>query len=412
MLTRFSLSNVTLVTPTEVIPDSSIMIDNIKISAFGRKTASDFAALEPRFVYPALINIHDHLRGDYLPRVGPRRGRFYLNWSYWDNDLKSSKVYKERSNISAEDCYFLGAYKNLFSGVITVNDHFPHEMNSEFIPKLPVRVVTEYTLAHECSSFDLKWGDGIEIEFKRAREKNYPFITHLEEGFDKESQDGIFILENLGCLDDHDVLVHCIGFSDKDILLAKEKDVHIAWCPASNIFMFNVTCKIRKILQAGINVSIGTDSTHTGSINLLEEMRYGRRVYRSMYGEDLSARLITEMVTINPAKAFRKDNLIGSLKEGKLADILVIMPKDSDPYEALIKTNIEDIVLLLQEGTPIYGSPDYEELFKLRNADYSKVVVRGRQKLVKGDPAGLLARVREAVGFKKELDYMPIDNIP
>jgi hypothetical protein len=315
----------------------------------------------------------------------------------------------ERAKTSTEDRYFLSAYKNLFSGVVTANDHFPHEWNEPFIPRLPMRVIRNYTLAHESSSYDLKWGEGIEIEHARALKNNFPFITHLEEGFDEESQRGVDILEELGCLDDHTVLIHCIGFSDEDIQKTRRAGAHIAWCPASNVFMFNVTMKIRKMLEAGINVGLGTDSTATGSVNILEEMRFARDIYRKMYGEDLAARTLVDMVTVNPAKAFRMQKETGHLAEGKLADLLVIRQRKDDPWESLVATRVEDIELLVQEGTPIYGDARHEELFTARGGQYSAVSVRGRQMLVRGDPAGLMERVRKAVGFRKVLDFIPLD---
>ncbi len=111
----------------------------------------------------------------------------------------------------------------------------------------------------------------------------------------------------------------------------------MVWCPASNLFMFNVTCKVRKLLEEGVNVAIGTDSTHTGSVNLLEEMRLARGTYRRLYGEDLPARRIAEMVTANPARAFRLQESTGSIAAGKLADLLVLRPRVADPYEALLQ---------------------------------------------------------------------------
>jgi 5-methylthioadenosine/S-adenosylhomocysteine deaminase len=294
--------------------------------------------------------------------------------------------------------------------VTTVNDHFPHEYNEPFIPLLPIRVINAYTLAHECSSFDLKWGDGIQIEHRRAVQRGHPFITHLEEGFDEESQAGIDLLARLGCLDGHDVFIHCIGFSDRDIRRAKSAGASVVWCPASNLFMFNVTCKVRKLLREGVNLALGTDSTHTGSINLLEEMRFARLTYRRLYGEELPAKRIAEMVTINPARALWMQDRIGSIEEGKKADLLLIRPRRSDPYEALLEAQTEDIELLLLEGTPICGSADHEELFALRDRSYSRIKVRGRRMCVRGDPGALLARVRQAVGFKKVLDYLPVDD--
>jgi hypothetical protein len=410
MLNSYSLSNLTLVTPDTVLSRGSIQVDQKKLGRLGGKSKKDIRLPEGHAAFPAIINLHDHFNGNYLPKVGPKPGEYYLNWSYWEKDLRASDVIRvERAKISAADRYFLSAYKNLFSGVVTANDHFPHELNEPFIPRLPMRVIREYTLSHACSSFDLKWGDGFTIEHERAVQKDLPFITHLEEGFDEETQRGVETLEEAGCLDEHDILIHCIGFSDDDIAKVKKAGATVGWCPNSNVFMYNLTCKIGKIIAAGINVALGTDSTATGSVNILEEMRFAREIYRKMYGEDLSAKILTEMVTMNPAKAFRMQKQIGSLAEGKLADVLVVRQRHEDPYETLVDLRPEDIVLLLQEGTPIFGTKDNEELFAAREAQYNSVKMKGQEMLVKGDPAALMGRVQAAVGFHKVLDFIPID---
>jgi len=409
MLSEYSISNFHCVTPYKVKKNCALTISKGKIKSIGAEASKNFSSQETYYLYPGLVNIHDHFRGNYLPRIGPPEGTFYLNWLPWDNDLKASDAYKERSNINIDENYLLSAYKNLFSGVITANDHFPHKINDEFLPKMPIRVIKEYTIEHECSSYDLKWGDGIEVEHARAVERNYPFITHLEEGFDEESQRGVEILEELNCLDDHDVLIHCIGFSDEDIRKVKEAGAHISWCPASNMLMFNVTCKIKKILESGINVSIGTDSTHTGSVNLLEEMRYARETYRRLYNEDLPAEKILEMVTVNPAKAFRMYERIGSIEEGKNADLLLLEPVDKNPYEALVKAEPGNISLLLMEGKPLLGDLRYEELFIQTGTDYNRISLMGKEKCVIGDPESLLLTVQKKVGYAKPLDFMPID---
>lgn len=362
------------------------------------------------FVYPALINTHDHMRGNYLPRVGPKPGLFYLNWLPWDNDLKASETFTERSNLSVKEIYYLSAYKNLFSGVATVNDHFPQSFNKDIVPNLPVRVILDYGIAHEASSYDLKWGDGIEIEHERAVKNNWPFITHLAEGFDEESMNAIDTLESLKVLDDHCLFIHCIGFSDADIVKAAKAGVSISWCPASNMFMFNVTCKVRKFLEAGINLTIGTDSTHTGSINLFSEMQYARYLYQKLYNEELSARTLFEMVTINAARAFRMQDKIGSLDEGKIADILVLKAKTEDPYENLAGASMSDIQLLTIGGKPVYGNMRFIEL--LGGAvpeDYSVVTVAGLPMFIKGNPIALYKEVRRKVGFKKVLDFLPFN---
>ena len=411
----FALTGTTVVTPSAVRASSSLVVEGGKIGKIGAKARREVAVGPGSYVFPALINVHDHMRGNYLPRVGPNGDAFYINWSPWDNDLKSSGVYDERSHLSVENMYFLSAYKNLFSGVAMVNDHFPHEINEKFIDRLPVRVLREYCLAHECSSYDLKWGDGVKIEHTRAVERNWPFITHLEEGFDAEAQDGVGILERQGCLTEHDLFIHGIGFSDADIATIKKAGASVSWCPASNILMFNVTCKIQKLLKAGINVALGTDSTHSGSLNTLAEMKYARTVYREMYGEELAAKDLVDMVTRNPAKAFRMADRTGSIETGKLADLAVFKARDEDPYESLCKAEMSDLELLVIEGLPVYGELDkYGDLVKealsLRGEKgYSQILVGGRTMFVRGDPAGLYRAVRNAVGFTKKLDYLPFE---
>ena len=362
------------------------------------------------FVYPSLINTHDHLQGNYRPPVGPKKGTFYLTWLPWDNDLKASEMFKERSKLSREDLYALSGYKCLFSGVTTVNDHFVHNLNSQILPTLPIRAIQEYCIEHECSSYDLKWGEGIEIEHKKAKQKNWPFITHLSEGFDDEAMHSIEKLEKLNVLDDHCLFVHCIAFSDEDIKKTAKAGASVSWCGFSNMFMFNVTAKIRKMLKAGVNITIGTDSSASGSANILEEMKYDRELYQKLYGEDLPAKKLFEMVTINAAKAFRMQDKVGALEEGLLGDIIVMKGKNSDPYENFVNADMKDIELLTLAGKPIYGEMRFMDIFNGKlPSDYTQIKVGNREMFVKGDPAGLYNDVRKKIGFKKILDYLPFE---
>jgi cytosine/adenosine deaminase-related metal-dependent hydrolase len=361
-------------------------------------------------VYPSLINTHDHLQGNYRPPVGPKKGSYYLTWLPWDNDLKASKTFKERSQLTREDLYALSGYKCLFSGVTTVNDHFPHNLNSQILPTLPIRAIQEYCIEHECSSYDLKWGDGIEIEHNRAKQNNWPFITHLCEGFDDEAMHSIEKLEKLNALDDHCLFVHCIAFSDEDIKKTAKAGASVSWCGFSNMFMFNVTAKVRKMIKAGVNVTIGTDSSASGSANLLAEIKYDRELYQKLYGEDLSAQKLFEMVTINAAKAFRMQDRTGSLEEGKLGDIIVLKAKNNDPYENFVDAGMKDIELLVLAGNPIYGEMRFLDIFNgTLPVGYTQIKVGNRDMFVKGDPAGLYKEIRKKIGFEKKLDYLPFE---
>ncbi|GHU23775.1 hydrolase [Spirochaetia bacterium] len=408
MLDNYTLHNALVVSSSEKVYTGAIRVHNRRL---GYTLSGPQIDLEKKsFVYPALINTHDHLRGNYLPRVGPAPGTFYLNWLPWDNDLKVSDTFAERSRLSPDEIYYLSAYKNLFSGVTTVNDHFPQDFNRKILPYLPIRAFLGYGLAHESSSYDLKWGDGIELEHERALKNEWPFITHLSEGFDEESMRGIHYLEQVGVLDDHCVLIHCIGLSDADIKKAAAAGASIVWCAASNMFMFNVTCKIRKLLQSGVNVTIGTDSTHTGSINLFAEIHYDRELYRNLYGEELPAKTLFNMVTINAARAFHMEDRLGTLDFGKMADVLILKAKTEDPFENFANATMEDIELLTMAGKPLYGEMRFMDLIGGTLQDsYTSITVGGIPRFVIGDPAGRYRQARQKIGFNKMLDFLPFE---
>jgi len=408
----YTLANGVIVTPGKKTRTGDLGVKGEKIVSPGGTVKIDLKGRS--CVYPSLINTHDHLQGNYRPPVGPKKGQFYLTWMPWDNDLKASDTFKERSNLSREDLYALSGYKCLFSGVTTVNDHFPHKINGHLLPTLPIRAILEYGLAHESTSYDLKWGDGVEVEHERAVKNKWPFITHLSEGFDKECFNTIDELEKKKILDNHCLFIHCIGLSDEDIKKIANAGASVSWCGFSNMFMFNVTSKIRKMFKAGVNVTIGTDSSATGSANLLAELKFDRELYRNLYGEDLPSQKIFEMITINAAKALWMQDRIGSLDENKLADILVLRAGNDDPHENLVNASMQDIELLVLAGKPVYGDMRFLDLFgdsrpSMLPAGYTQIKVGKKPMFVKGDPAGLYNEVRRKVGFKKILDYLPFE---
>jgi cytosine/adenosine deaminase-related metal-dependent hydrolase len=404
MRNEFSLSTATMVTPDEVVRNASVRIGGGKIIDFS-VAEKNYTLQKNHILFPAIFNAHDHLFGTYYPKIGNGP---YVCWLPWDFDLKSSEVYKERNKNSAFDIYLIGSYKNLLSGVTTVHDHIPHKVNDQFIEDLPIRVLKDYALSHEASAYDLKWGDGISIEHRKAVKANIPYVTHVEEGWDEESMRGIDILLDHKALSDHTVIIHGIGFSPKDIDLVAKNKANFIWCPGSNMFMFGKTAKVKEILEAGINTCIGTDSPSSGEINILEEIRFAKRTYREMYGEDLDDWIIVNMITKNPAKAFRMQNQLGSIEKNKCSDLLVVSGDGKNPYSALVNAELKNIELVLLEGKPLYGDVGYREIFDDCGLEFTRITVEGREKCVTGDPAALMNKLRKTVGFNKELPFLPI----
>lgn len=407
-MNQWSIENATMVTPHEVIGQSNMVIQGELIHDLNvrEKELPEISLdMSGMLVFPGLINAHDHILGNYLPKVG--KGP-YINWLPWDNDLKSADTYVERQQIDIETSYYLGAYRNLLSGVTTVSDHIPHFVNDPYIDKMPIRIIRDYTLAHSVTSFALKWGEGIQKEYQLALEKDFPFVTHCQEGFDEETLRDTQVLEENGALGEHAALVHCIGLSDEDIDTHARYGSNIIWCPDSNMYMYNRTLKVKSCLEKGINVALGTDSPMSGGLNYLYELKFAQKTYRKIFGEDIDPKNLIEMGTTRAAQAFRLSS-VGEIAPGKGADLLFVKGNPDDPYQALIQTEMSDIQLLVYRGQPIYGDLDFAEIFSFFSGPYSKIRVQGQPKIVIGDPWEVLKTIRKAVGYKKELAFLPIE---
>lgn len=406
-MNHWSIENAHLVTPADVLPDSNVVMKKGKITNIGASESQMpeiSLDVDGSIVFPGIINAHDHILGNYLPKVG--KGP-YENWLPWDNDLKSADVYVERQQIDIQESFYLGAYRNLLSGVTTVSDHIPHFVNDPWIDKMPIRIMRDYALAHAIVSFALKWGDGIKEEYQKAIDNNIPFVSHCQEGFDEETLQDTQTLVKLEALGEYSVLVHCIGLSPEDIKIHAQRKSNLVWCPDSNMFMFNRTLDVKRCLEHGINVSLGTDSPMSGGLNSLYELKFAKRTYFEIYGEHLDDKILVEMATINPAKAFRLPSL-GSIEVGKTADLLLVRGEVDRPYSSLIDAEMEDVRLVIYQGRPIYGDLDFYEIFDLFEIPYTRILVKGVPKVIIGDPWDLLKKIRRAVGYKKELAFLPI----
>lgn len=408
---NWSLINGTVVNSNEIHESGYVSIQGDQISAVGKSISGrdglqiDVSGCN---IYPGLINCHDHLLGTYWPRVGDRRP--YLNWLEWDNDLKLSPVYAERQKIESPDLYKMGAFRHLICGVTTVQDHIPHFVRELFAKDLSIKVADQFAMAHSIGSFALKWGDGIVPEHRKALENNIPFITHCSEGFDQETINSVKVLAEHNALSERTVLVHGIAFSDEDIALLAENRCNVVWCPVSNLYMFQKTARVKELIEQGVNVVLGTDSPMSGSTSMVEELHLSREYYQSFYGEELDPKVQFEMVTSKAAQALcLKDR--GSIKKGNAADLLVLRSEQSDPYRALVGMDYNEVMLVVIDGEPVYADPSFESLLDNTGVSMHRVCVDGVEKLIKNDVMQVVNRIREAVGFKKILDFLPVEEV-
>jgi len=402
-MSQWSIIGKGILTPDKFIKKAGIVIDDGIIEKID--SHSSFTVEADGIIVPGFINSHDHLIGNYYPKVGNGP---YENWLPWDNDLKSSPIYEERQQIENRDLYLLAGYRNLLSGVTTISDHIPHFVHEPFLDIMPIKVLRNYALAHSVVSFALIWGDDISVEYQKAAKEKVPFITHSGEGFDDETIHDIDTLERLGALGEYTVLIHGIAFNENDIKRIKKAGASVVWCGDSNMFMFNKTANIKLMLAYGVNVCIGTDSPMSGGENLLHEIKFDRKLYKKLFNEELSDETIVRMITVNPSYAFKLSDH-GSINPGNVADFVVISRTEDNPYSAVVNAQLEDIALVVINGKPMYGDSYYKQLFDYHKVKYQEIVLRNKQKIVVGDLSGLLRRISKVVGYKKEFPFIPVE---
>ncbi len=405
---KWAIQAATVVAADKKLKEAAVVIADGIIGKTGRGVADDIdIVLDAGSVVavPGLINAHDHLLGTYFPKVGNGP---YENWLPWDNDLKSSPLYQERQQIENRDLYLLGAYRNLVSGVTTVADHIPHFVSEPFAEILPVKTIRDYGMAHSLGQLALAWGGDIASEYRKSEENNLPFITHIAEGFDNETKQNLQMLKKAGGLGPNSVLIHGIAFSPSDMDEIKKAGASVVWCGDSNMFMFNHTTNIGLLLEKGINVCIGTDSPMSGGLNILEEARFDRKLFKKLTGKELPDSKILQMITENPAHALKLDGA-GALKEGNVADLALFRDKGGSPESSVVDAGLRDVMLVVIDGNPVYGDASYAGLFDALGIKYQNIVLDDAEKIVAGDIIGLLKRISRAVGFKKTFPFLPVE---
>ncbi|TGL72179.1 amidohydrolase family protein [Leptospira jelokensis] len=361
-------------------------------------------SLQGKKLYPGFINSHDHLLASYLPKVGG--GEKHLSWLSYDNLYKSSGVFAERQQIDPEILYYLGAYKNLFAGVTSVFDHIPHFVQNPFRGILPVKLISDYTLAHSVGNYSLDWGEGPALEYRMAEHAGLPFVTHLAEGLDDDSKQSLRYLEKMDALGPHSVLVHCLPFGPKEADKIAEKGASVVWCPTSNLHVFGKTTNIKLFLERGVNVCLGTDSSPSGSNHLLEELRTTKSIYFGLYGEELPEETLLKMITENPRKAFRLGNP-NALMPGLKCDFVVVNDGKKSSELNVSDLHWKHIDLVVIDGYPIYGSSEFLSLFQEFGLGTEEFSIEGKNMLVAGSPKKLMKQVSDSVGYKKSLAFLP-----
>jgi 5-methylthioadenosine/S-adenosylhomocysteine deaminase len=171
-------------------------------------------------------------------------------------------------------------------------------------------------------------------------------------------------LERLGVLSARPLLAHCVHASDSDITRIAAYGAKVAHCPKSNAKFGHGSAPLEKFLNAGVAVGLGSDSVASNNVcDLLEESRFAALAARNRPGRErfIMARDMLETATLGGAKALGLAGDIGTLEQGKQADLVVIslthiaqQPVNDVNAALVFSSNARDVLATFVAGREVY----------------------------------------------------------
>ncbi|MFC2031102.1 amidohydrolase family protein [Chloroflexota bacterium] len=181
--------------------------------------------------------------------------------------------------------------------------------------------------------------------WEMARRWQVPVVSHLLEtraqAITGEIRYGMTLVEylhRLGCLDKHSLLVHGIWLTPSDVDLLSTSGATVIHCPTSNLRLGSGVCPVPALLNSGVNVALGTDSTSTSDTqNLFLELRLAGCLHAAE-GPDYSNWVQPDdafaMATLGGAAAVGQEGTLGEIEPGFKAD-LVLLDENSTAFAPL-----------------------------------------------------------------------------
>ncbi|PID54200.1 MAG: N-ethylammeline chlorohydrolase [Micrococcales bacterium] len=379
-----------------VLRDSSVLIRDGRIAAIG--AAADLAATAPdaeridgrgRLVMPGLVNLHTHtpmtlLRG--LAEDVDLQGFLARVWAAEGAVMDPGTV-----QVGAE----LGALESLLGGCTTQLDmYFHHDRAHAGALRVGTRHVTGPT------ALDGTGPDGLDFDQRLAAMAAWPTLLrdlhdagdawvppsvcphgtytvnpeNLQEIRDvmqswdepgvltihasenlaeneqvhrEHSRTPVRVLADSGLIGNRwpVVLGHGVHLDDTDQQVVAANGVAVAHCPGSNLKLASGAMPWRTYRQAGIRLGIGTDGcSSSNDLDMWQAMRQAALLARLTAGHpDVApAAHIVRAATIDGAGALGMAQRIGSVEEGKEADVIILdldaphLTPVHDPYALLV----------------------------------------------------------------------------
>ena len=194
-----------------------------------------------------------------------------------------------------------------------------------------------------------------------------PVVTHVAETL-KEVQDisrdhgarPVEYLARIGFLSPRTVAAHTVHLTEGEINLLKQNGVGSVHNPESNMKLASGVAPVPQMMRAGILLGLGTDGAASNNdLDMWEAMDYAAKLHKLSSNDPkvVTAEEALALATIGGARALHMDSDIGSLEEGKRADLVVVdldslhqTPRYSIYSHLVYATKASDVRTVVIEG--------------------------------------------------------------
>ena len=185
-----------------------------------------------------------------------------------------------------------------------------------------------------------------------ADELEVPIHTHIHEtaaeiaeALARDDRRPLARLDGLGLVSPALVGVHATQLEPDEIALLGASRASVVHCPRSNLKLASGACPVAALLDAGVNVALGTDGAASNNrLDMFAEMQTAALLAKLVANDATAvpASAALQMATINAARALNLESEIGSISLGKAADLICV--RLSDPGQLPVLNPISQLV--------------------------------------------------------------------
>ncbi len=176
---------------------------------------------------------------------------------------------------------------------------------------------------------------------------------------------------DLGVFDTPTSAAHCVWLSEEDIAILAEKGVTAVHNPISNLKLGSGVMQLRKLLDAGVNVALGTDGVASNNrLDVLREMQTAAILHKGISRDPacLVASELLPLATENGARAQGREDC-GRLAIGARADLTLIdrhsihnLPTYDDYAMLAYSAESADVRMTMVDGRILYRNGEYTSI--------------------------------------------------